>query len=118
MNIRKKVLRTAVRAKNSNLGHKALLFGAALVLAQSSFGQNISAGKAGFDTATQAFSQYQPLVQKLLYAIAAVISLVGAFNIYFKMQNGDQDVKKTIMMTVGGCVAFVAAASALPAFFD
>ena len=28
-------------------------------------------------------------------AIAAVIVLVGAFNVYFKMQNGDQDVKKT-----------------------
>lgn len=33
------------------------------------------------------------------------------------MQNGDQDVKKTIMMTMGGCIAFVALAEALPAFF-
>ncbi|MCM1337411.1 MAG: DUF4134 domain-containing protein [Candidatus Amulumruptor caecigallinarius] len=116
MNIRKKILRTAVRAKNSNLGHKALLFGVALVLAQSSMAQ--SAGAAGFTQATTEFQKYKDPVQKLLYAIAAVISLVGAFNIYFKMQNGDQDVKKTIMMTVGGCVAFVAAASALPAFFN
>lgn len=41
-------------------------------------------------------------------AIAAVIVLVGAFNVYFKMQNGDQDVKKTIMLTIGGCIAFIA----------
>lgn len=116
MNIRKKILRTAVRAKNSNLGHKALLFGAALVLAQSSRAQTGS-GAAGFNLATSEFTQYKDPVQKLLYAIAAVISLVGAFNIYFKMQNGDQDVKKTIMMTVGGCVAFIAAATALPNFF-
>ena len=33
------------------------------------------------------------------------------------LQNGDQDVKKTIMMTVGGCIAMVALATALPAFF-
>ena len=50
-------------------------------------------------------------------AIAAVIALVGAFNVYFKMQNGDQDVKKTIMLTIGGCIAFVALSEALPAFF-
>ena len=47
----------------------------------------------------------------------AVIVLVGAFNVYFKMQNGDQDVKKTVMMTIGGCVAFVAMSEALPMFF-
>ena len=40
-------------------------------------------------------------------AIAAVIVLVGAFNVYFKMQSGDQDVKKTIMLPIGGCVAFI-----------
>ena len=50
-------------------------------------------------------------------AIAAVIVLVGAFNVYFKMQNGDQDVKKTIMPTIGGCIAFIALSEALPLFF-
>lgn len=74
-------------------------------------------GVGGFTSATTEIQSYADPVQKLLYAIAAVISLVGAFNIYFKMQNGDQDVKKTIMMTIGGCVAFIAAATALPAFF-
>ena len=74
-----------------------------------------SKGAAGFQKAATEISSYQ--VQKLLYAIAGVIALVGAFNIYVKMQNGDQDVKKTIMMVVGGCVAFISAAAALPAFF-
>jgi hypothetical protein len=45
-------------------------------------------------------------------AIGAVIALVGAFSIYFKMQNGDQDVKKAIMLTIGGCVAFLAMSEA------
>lgn len=45
-------------------------------------------------------------------AIAAVIALVGAFNVYFKMSNGDQDVKKTTMLTIGGCVAFIAMSEA------
>ena len=39
-------------------------------------------------------SSYQTPVSNLMKAIAAVIVLVGAFNVYFKMQNGDQDVKR------------------------
>lgn len=77
-----------------------------------------SKGGAGFSAATTEISSYKQPVQNLMNAIAAVIAIVGAFNVYFKMQNGDQDVKKTIMMTIGGCVAFVALAQALPLFFD
>ena len=33
------------------------------------------------------------------------------------LQNGDQDVKKAIMLTIGGCVAFLAMSQALPLFF-
>ena len=74
-------------------------------------------GAGGISSATGEISSYQQPVQKLMYAIAAVIALVGSFNVYFKMNNGDQDVKKSIMMTVGGCVAMVAMATALPMFF-
>lgn len=33
------------------------------------------------------------------------------------LQNGDQDVKKAIMLTIGGCIAFLAMSEALPLFF-
>ena len=36
---------------------------------------------------------------------------------YMKMNNGDQDVSKSIMMLVGACLFLVAAAVALPKFF-
>ena len=77
-----------------------------------------STGAGGFTRATTEISSYQTPVANLMKAIAAVIVLVGAFNVYFKMQNGDQDVKKTIMMTIGGCVAFIAMSEALPLFFN
>lgn len=76
-----------------------------------------SKGAGGFSSATTEINSYATPVKNLMYAIAAVIAVVGAFNVYFKMQNGDQDVKKTIMMTIGGCVAMVAMATALPMFF-
>ena len=77
-----------------------------------------STGAGGFTRATTEIASYQTPVSNLMKAIAAVIVLVGAFNVYFKMQNGDQDVKKTIMMTIGGCVAFIAMSEALPLFFN
>lgn len=74
-------------------------------------------GVTGIQSASGTFESYLPWIKRLLYVIAAVVSLVGAFSIYFKMQNGDQDVKKSIMMTVGGCVALIAMAEALPGIF-
>ena len=76
-----------------------------------------SKGAGGFTKATTEIQSYETPVANLMKAIAAVIVLVGAFNVYFKMQNGDQDVKKTVMMTIGGCVAFIAMSEALPMFF-
>lgn len=89
-----------------------------LAMVQTMAHAQANKGVGAINTAANTFKQYQGPVQNLLYAIAAIIALVGAFSIYFKMQNGDQDVKKTILMTVGGCVAFVALAVALPAFFS
>ena len=81
----------------------------------SSFGQKCVVAAIAL---VQEVSSYQTPVSNLMKAIAAVIVLVGAFNVYFKMQNGDQDVKKTIMLTIGGCIAFIALSEALPLFFQ
>ena len=70
-----------------------LFFRATIILASST-------GAGGFTRATTEISSYQTPVANLMKAIAAVIVLVGAFNVYFKMQNGDQDVKKTIMFAL------------------
>lgn len=75
-------------------------------------------GAGAFTAAASEIGTYQEPVKKLLYVIAGVVVLVGCFNIFHKMNNGDQDVKKTIMMTIGGCIAMVALANALPLFFS
>lgn len=64
------------------------------------------------------FKGYVEPVRNIVYALAAICAVIGAFTIYFKMTNGEQDVKKTIMLTVGGCAGLVALATALPAMFD
>ena len=57
-----------------------------------------SKGAGGFTKATTEISSYQTPVANLMKAIAAVIVLVGSFNVYFKMQNGDQDVKNILVL--------------------
>ena len=130
--LKRKCLRAFVRFKQSAFARKGTLALVALTLAAGDVMAG-SKGAAGFTKATQEVSSYQTPVSNLMKAIAAVIVLVGAFNVYFKMQNGivlvgafnvyfkmqngDQDVKKTIMLTIGGCIAFIALSEALPLFF-
>ena len=101
----------------SSFAQKSVMAAIALIISTSNVMAG-SKGAAGFTKATQEVSSYQTPVSNLMKAIAAVIVLVGAFNVYFKMQNGDQDVKKTIMLTIGGCIAFIALSEALPLFFQ
>lgn len=115
--IKKSARNLTERCIGSSFAQKAVIAAIALII--STF--NVMAGSkgaAGFTKATQEVTSYQTPVSNLMKAIAAVIVLVGAFNVYFKMQNGDQDVKKTIMLTIGGCIAFIALSEALPLFFQ
>ena len=114
--IKTKCLRVLARVSRSALVRKGTLVVAAVTVFAGDV-MAASKGAAGFTKATQEVSSYQTPVSNLMKAIAAVIVLVGAFNVYFKMQNGDQDVKKTIMLTIGGCIAFIALSEALPLFF-
>lgn len=77
-----------------------------------------SPGAAAIATAETAIKGYLKPVQNLIYAIAGVVAVIGAFSVYVKMNNEEQDVKKSIMMVVGACVFLIAAATALPAFFS
>ena len=112
--IKKNARNLTERFIGSSFAQKSVMAAIALVISTS----NVMAGSKGFTKATQEVSSYQTPVSNLMKAIAAVIVLVGAFNVYFKMQNGDQDVKKTIMLTIGGCIAFIALSEALPLFFQ
>ena len=114
MQFKKKVKRAYDRFMGSSFAQKSVL--AALTISVGDM-MAASKGAAGFTKATTEISSYQTPVSNLMKAIAAVIALVGAFNVYFKMSNGDQDVKKTIMLTIGGCIAFIALSEALPLFF-
>lgn len=93
-----------------------LLAGTTAALAQNAAG-DYTAGTTALGTVTTEIAKYVPYVVKLCYAIAGVVAIVGAISVYIKMNNEEQDVKKSIMMIVGACIFLVAAAQALPLFF-
>lgn len=75
------------------------------------------AGITAITDATSTIAAYIPVVSKLIYAIAAVVGVVGAFSVYHDMQNGEQDVKKKVMLLIGSCIFLCVCAAALPKFF-
>ncbi|WP_373274244.1 DUF4134 domain-containing protein [Prevotella histicola] len=78
--------------------------------------QSMESGVKAISTASDSIKKYIPVVTKLIYVIAGVIGVVGIISVYIKMNNEDQDVKKSIMMIVGACIFLIAAAQALPLF--
>lgn len=83
------------------------------VEAQSSMDSGVKA----ISTASDSIKKYLPVVVKLIYVIAGIVAVLGAISVYIKMNNEEQDVKKSIMMIVGACIFLIAAAQALPLFF-
>lgn len=93
-----------------------LLLCTGIVMAQNAAG-DYSAGTTALGTVTTEIKKYVPVVVKLCYVIAAVTVVVGGLSVYHDMQNGEQDVKKKVMLLVGSCIFLIAAAQALPLFF-
>ena len=53
----------------------------------------------------------------LSYAVAGLVAIIGALQIYLKMQTGEGDITKPIMMLVGACLFMIGAYILFPAFF-
>lgn len=85
--LKNKCLCVMERIGTSSIARKSLLAFGALTITVGDV-MAASKGAAGFTKATQEVTSYQTPVSNLMKAIAAVIVLVGAFNVYFKMQNG------------------------------
>ncbi len=53
----------------------------------------------------------------LLYAGAAILSIISALQIYIKMNLGEEGVKKAILTLVGAILFMIGATIVMPAFF-
>ena len=54
---------------------------------------------------------------KLIYAIGAVVGLIGGVKVYGKFSSGDPDTSKTAATWSGACIFLIVAATILRSFF-
>ena len=74
-------------------------------------------GMAGINEATSMVSSYFDPGTKLVYAIGAVVGLIGGIKVYSKWSSGDPDTSKTAASWFGACIFLIVAATILRSFF-
>ena len=106
-----------------NLKNKYLIFRCRLMVALLAGvlgGLRASAagnGMAGINEATSMVTSYFDPGTKLIYAIGAVVGLIGGIKVYSKWSSGDPDTSKTAASWFGACIFLIVAATILRSFF-
>ena len=95
---------------------KGFIFAAALLFATTgAFAQGTGIG--GTREATNMVTSYFDAGAKLIYAIGAVVGLIGGVKVYSKFSSGDPDTSKTAASWFGACIFLIVAATILRSFF-
>jgi len=74
-------------------------------------------GNAGINEATMRVRSYFDTGANLMYAIGAVLGLIGAVKVYQKWNGGDPDTSRVAASWFGSCVFLVVVATVLKSFF-
>jgi hypothetical protein len=74
-------------------------------------------GSAGITEATQMLTSYFDPATKLIYAVGAVVGLIGGIKVYTKFSSGDPDTSKTAALWFGACIFLIVSATILRSFF-
>jgi hypothetical protein len=74
-------------------------------------------GLAGINQANQEVRSYFSAGTNLMYAVGALLGLIGAVKVYQKWNNGDPDTGKVAAAWFGSCVFLVVVTTVIQAFF-
>lgn len=94
---------------------KILLSAAFVFTAVSTFAQGN--GLAGINDATTMVTSYFDPGTKLVYAVGAIVGLIGGIKVYNKFSSGDPDTSKTAASWFGACIFLIVSATILRSFF-
>ena len=97
------------------LATKRVLAGLLFMSSYGAFAQGD--GSAGITEATQMVTSYFDPATQLIYAIGAVVGLIGGVKVYGKFSSGDPDTSKTAASWFGACIFLIVAATILRSFF-
>jgi hypothetical protein len=74
-------------------------------------------GNAGINEANQKVRSYFNSGTNLMYAVGALLGLIGAVKVYQKWNSGDPDTGKVAAAWFGSCVFLVIVATVIRSFF-
>jgi hypothetical protein len=75
-------------------------------------------GVAGINEANNMVRSYFDSGTKLMYAVGALLGLIGAVKVYQKWNNGDPDTGKVAAAWFGSCVFLVLVTTVIKTFFN
>jgi hypothetical protein len=93
---------------------KTLMLAALLVVLYDCFAQD---GNGGINSATTQVKSYFDSGCNLMYAIGAVVGIIGAIKVFNKWNAGEPDTNKVAAAWFGSCVFLVVVATVLKSFF-
>ena len=74
-------------------------------------------GNAGINEANSKVRSYFTAGTNLMYAVGAILGLIGAVKVYQKWNAGDHDTGKTAAAWFGSCVFLVVVTTVIKSFF-
>ena len=96
---------------------KKILLSAVVIVAAAADAFAQGNGVGGITDATNIVTSYFDPGTKLIYAIGAVVGLIGGVKVYGKFSSGDPDTAKTCASWMGACVFLIVCATVLKSFF-
>jgi len=100
-----------------NFLKKCLGFFSAGLLIAISFSVYAQDGNAGINQANTQVRSYFAAGTNLMYAVGAIVGLIGAIKVYQKWNSGDNDTGKVAAAWFGSCVFLVIVATVIKSFF-
>ena len=102
-----------IKFKTINLERWALI----VLLISLSYISYAQDGNAGINEANQKVRSYFDSGTNLMYAVGALLGLIGAVKVYQKWNGGDPDTGKVAAAWFGSCVFLVVVATVIKSFF-
>ncbi len=106
--------KTNCRLRAVSLFRRLMTIIALILISVSLYAQD---GNSGISAATSQVKSYFSTGTSLMYAIGAIVGLVGAIKVYKKWNDGDHDTGKVASSWFGSCIFLVVVSTVLKSFF-
>ena len=93
---------------------KLAVIASSIIISKSLYAQD---GNEGIDQATTMVKSYFDSGANLMYAVGALLGLIGGVKVYQKWNHGDHDTGKVAAAWFGSCIFLVVVATVIKSFF-